>query len=145
LVFDRRGSHLSAEQEPEESRLQPHVSRQMERFVLFAVPIGALLFISFGFWALYITRPLLGDFMIFMIGTSPVALIAWVAAYLALRLYLRRHPMIARAMTISLLILAPFLAMSQFGVLAYVNERFDGSEAQVHDVPQLSNYVVGAR
>jgi len=117
----------------------------MQRLVLFAIPIGALLFISFGFWALYITRPLLSDFMVFMIGTSPIALIALVAAYLALRLYLRRHPTIARTVTTSLLILSPFLAIAQFGVLAYVNERFDGSEAQVHDVPQLSNYVVGPR
>lgn len=122
-----------------------NLSRQIERLVLFAVPIGAVLFIAAGFWALDITRPLLSDFMIFMIGTSPIALIAWVAAFLALRLYLRRHPMIAGAVTAWLLILAPFLAMSQFGMLAYVNERFDGSEAQVHDLPQLSNYVVGAR
>ncbi len=122
-----------------------NLSRQIERLVLFAVPIGALFFISAGFWALDITRPLLSDFMIFMIGTSPIALIAWVAAFLLGRRYLRRHPMIAAPVMVWVLVLAPFLAVAQFGVLAYVNERFDGSEAQVHDLPQLSNYVVGAR
>ena len=56
-----------------------------------------------------------------------------------------RHPMIAAPVMAWVLVLAPFLAVAQFGVLAYINERFDASEAQVHDVPQLRSYVAGAR
>ncbi len=121
------------------------LSRLVERFVLFAVPIGAVLLILAGFSAIGGTRPLVADFMIFMIGTSPIALIAWVVAFLVGRRYLRRHPMIAAPVMAWVLVLAPFLAVAQLGVLAYVNERFDASEAQVHDVPQLRSYVAGAR
>ncbi|MEO8145003.1 MAG: hypothetical protein ABI654_12400 [Betaproteobacteria bacterium] len=121
------------------------VGRHVERFVLFAAPVGALLLVLTGFAAIYFTRPLLADFMIFMIATSPIALIAWVVAFLVGRRYLRRHPMIAAPLRVWLLVLMPFLAVAQFGVLAYLNERFDDSEAQVHDLPQLKSYVVGPR
>ncbi len=120
-------------------------SRHIERFVLFAVPICALFLILAGFSALSSTRPLLADFMIFMIGTSPIAFITWVAAFVVARRYLRRHPMIAAPVMAWVLVLAPFLAVAQFGVLADVNERFDASEAQVQDVRQLRSHIAGAR
>ena len=113
--------------------------------MLFAVPLGALLLVIAGFAAIYSTRPLLADFMTFMIGTSPIAFIASLAAFLGARRYLRRHPKTAAPLMVWLLALMPFLAVAQFGVLAYVNERFDDSEVQVHDLPQLKSYVVGAR
>lgn len=121
------------------------LSRPVERVVLYAVPLGALLLILVGFSAIDATRPLLADFMIFMIGTSPLPFIAWIAAYVVGRSYLRRHPRISGTVMTWLLVLMPFLAVAQFGVLVHVNERFDPGEPQVHDVPQLRSYVVVSR
>jgi len=94
---------------------------------------------------IFATGPQLHDAWIdATVGVLPIVAALCATILLAAYFGLKWRPMAARGMT-ELLGGLPILAMALAGILVFANERFDNSEAKVHEVRLLKHYTATGR
>jgi len=112
-----------------------------DKQVLYAQRAVMLAIVLIGATGFYVVSPLLDGWMDFAVRELPIMAVLCAAAVATAYFGLRGRSMAARGM-VELLIFMPALALALVGTLALVNQEFDGTKVEEHEVSVTKRYVV---